>query len=77
MNDDPFLTIKQLAAHSGLHRNTLKLFMKRGMPYYRFGRAVRFKRSEFDEWALEFRRAEGAARDLSYEMEKVLREVRK
>jgi len=48
------------------------------MPYYRFGRAVRFKRSEFDEWALEFRRAEGAAkRDLSYEMEKVLREVRK
>lgn len=55
MEDLPeYLTIKQLSAYTNLHRNTLKLWMKRGMPFYRIGRSVRIKRSEFDLWMKGF-----------------------
>lgn len=50
-----YLTIEQLSSYTSLHINTLKSWMKKGMPFYRIGRSVRFKRSEFDEWLKEFR----------------------
>jgi excisionase family DNA binding protein len=48
--ESEYLTIKQLARYTSLHRNTLINWMKKGMPYYRIGRSVRVKRSEFDLW---------------------------
>lgn len=48
--DAEYLTVKQLADYASLHINTLKMWMKKGMPFYRIGRSVRVKRSEFDLW---------------------------
>lgn len=48
--ESEYLTIRQLSQYTSLHRNTLINWMKRGMPFYRIGRSVRVKRSEFDLW---------------------------
>jgi len=72
-----YLTIKQLSVYANLHKNTLKLWMKRGMPFFRIGRSVRFKRSEFDSWMEAFR-AEGTEKQrLQVFKEEALREVLK
>lgn len=42
---EPFLTIDAVAAHLSVHANTLRSWMKQGMPCYRIGRVVRFKAS--------------------------------
>ena len=48
--ESEYLTIRQLSQYTSLHRYTLINWMKRGMPFYRIGRSVRVKRSEFDLW---------------------------
>jgi excisionase family DNA binding protein len=48
--ESEYLTIRQLSQYTSLHRNTLINWMKRGMPFYRIGRSVRVKRTDFDLW---------------------------
>ncbi|OIP93535.1 MAG: hypothetical protein AUK55_08155 [Syntrophobacteraceae bacterium CG2_30_61_12] len=48
--ENKYLTIRELSEYASLHINTLKLWMRKGMPFYRIGRSVRVKRSEFDLW---------------------------
>lgn len=70
-----YLTIHQLSSYASLHINTLKSWMKKGMPFYRIGRSVRFKRSEFDDWILKFR-AGGTTEDRTeLSLDSILKEV--
>jgi excisionase family DNA binding protein len=50
-----YLSLADLAAYASVSKNTLKKWMGCGMPVYRVGRCVRFKRSEFDQWIQQFR----------------------
>lgn len=49
-----YLTIEQLAVYSGLSVCTLRNWRQSGMPYYKLGRSVRVKRSDFDAWVARF-----------------------
>lgn len=50
-----FLTTLQVAEITGINENTLRRWRSdddpAGPPYVRFGRAVRYRRSEIDQWA--------------------------
>jgi len=74
--DTEYLTIKQLSQYTSLHINTLKSWMKKGMPFYRIGRSVRFKRSEFDEWVREFRAGGTTEERVGLSLDGILKEVR-
>ncbi len=49
-----YLSLKQLAEYSSLCENTLRKLMKLGMPFYRIGKSVRVRQSEFDSWMKRF-----------------------
>ncbi|MGC8718857.1 MAG: helix-turn-helix domain-containing protein [Thermodesulforhabdaceae bacterium] len=67
-----YLSIKQLAEYASVHPNTLRQWLNRGMPHYRFGKRVLVKRSEFDTWMKKFRHG---TRALQQVLEEVLEEV--
>jgi hypothetical protein len=63
---DPYLTLKALAAHSGLGLRTLRGFLsdpRHPLPHYKLGRVL-VRASEFAEWMQSYRRigTEAAAR---------------
>jgi excisionase family DNA binding protein len=49
-----YLSLSALAVHASVSRNTLKKWMEYGMPYYRIGRCIRVKLSEFHNWLKQF-----------------------
>lgn len=54
------LTIKQLVAYSGLSERTLRGYLHRPvqpLPHYRVAKKILIRRSEFDEWLIQFQRA--------------------
>lgn len=57
-----YMTIHQLANYASLSQSTLRKWLRSGMPYYRLGRSIRVKRSEFDEWMRESFHAGGTVR---------------
>jgi excisionase family DNA binding protein len=64
---DPYLSLRVLATYSGLSRRTIKRHLasaEHSLPHYRVGRRVLVRRSEFDEWMQEWRRAESEAERL-------------
>ncbi|WP_353740647.1 helix-turn-helix domain-containing protein [Desulfoferrobacter suflitae] len=74
--ENEYLTLKQLSQYSSLHINTLKLWMKKGMPFYRIGRSVRIKRSEFDLWMRNNFQAGGTGKQrFDHLCEQALKEV--
>jgi hypothetical protein len=60
---DPYLTLKALAAHSGLGLRTLRGFLsdpRHPLPHYKLGRVL-VRASEFAEWMQSYRRIGTAA----------------
>ena len=56
--DDRYLSVRSLATYSGMSVRTLRaLFVRRHapLPHYRIGGKILVRRSEFDQWAAEFR----------------------
>ncbi len=56
---DPFLSLRALAAYSGLGVRTLRAHLsdlRRPLPYYRVGGKILVRCSEFDAWLSAFRR---------------------
>lgn len=50
-NDDKYLSKQQVAGILGKSIPTINNYMKReGMPFYKVGRSVLFKRGDIDEW---------------------------
>jgi excisionase family DNA binding protein len=56
---DPYLPLKDLARYAGLGVRTLRRYLADPagpLPHYRLGGKVLVRRSEYDAWALRFRR---------------------
>ena len=66
-----FLNIDELSQHLAIKKSSLYSMVEKGeIPYYRFGRLVRFKKTQIDAWA-EGRRKECI--DIAKEARKVLK----
>lgn len=50
-----YLDLKQLSVYASVARNTLKKWLKSGMPHYRVGRCIRVRVDEFNDWMDGFR----------------------
>lgn len=51
---EPFVNCEEAAQHIGAELNTLRSWAAtgyKGIPVYRFGKLVRFKLSELEEWS--------------------------
>jgi excisionase family DNA binding protein len=49
-----YFTLEELSLYSGIAISTLRNWQRSGMPYYKLGRLVRIKRSDFDAWVVRF-----------------------
>jgi predicted DNA-binding transcriptional regulator AlpA len=52
MSESEWLTAKEIAAICGVDQLTVHGWNRKqmGPPFYRFGGALRYKRTEFEEW---------------------------
>ena len=74
-NIDPeYLTLAELAIYASACRNTLKKWIKRGMPHYKVDRSVRVRIGEFNDWMNRFRG--GTSEDLDAILDQVMKEVK-
>ena len=56
--DDRYLSLRSLAAYAGMSIRTLRALLVRRhapLPHYRIGGKILLRRSEFDQWAAEFK----------------------
>ncbi len=71
-----YLSLKNFAAYVSASPKTLKKWMECGMPYYRIGRCIRVKLSEFDGWIKQFRSVTAPKeRDLDAAWREVMKEA--
>jgi excisionase family DNA binding protein len=68
-----YLSLAELAQYCSVAKKTLNKWLRNGMPYYRVGRLVRVKRSEFDAWMKQFR--SGTSKNLDSIWDQVMKEV--
>jgi excisionase family DNA binding protein len=68
-----YLSLPELAVYASVGRNTLKKWLKDGMPYYRVGRCIRVRVDEFNQWMSRFR--SGTFKDLDTILDQVMMEV--
>ena len=55
---DRYLSVRSLAEYAGMSVRTLRALLVRRhapLPHYRIGGKILVRRSEFDQWAAEFR----------------------
>jgi len=57
-----YLSLAELAIYASVARNTLKVWLKNGMPYYKVNRCIRVRVDEFNDWMSRFRG--GTSKDL-------------
>jgi excisionase family DNA binding protein len=70
-----FLNVQAIASYLRIRKSSVySLVEKKGIPHYRIGRLVRFKKAEIDEWM--DKQKEGVI-DVKVEAEKVLRSIEK
>ena len=69
-----YLSIDDLSTYAGLHKNTLRKYLKGGMPHFRVGTRVCVKRSEFDVWMERFR-ANGTEKKLKDKTNEFFKEL--
>jgi excisionase family DNA binding protein len=69
-----YFNISDLVVNASVSRNTLKKWLGCGMPYYRVGRCLRVKKSEFDAWIQQFRNGTEST-DLKAVWNQVMEEV--
>ena len=48
--DSPFLNKQQACHYLGISNNTLDSWIKKGLPYIRVGKTIRFSKSEINLW---------------------------
>jgi excisionase family DNA binding protein len=68
-----YLTLPELAIYASVSKNTLKKWLKDGMPYYKVNRCIRVRVDEFNGWMSRFRG--GTSKDLDTVWDQVMREV--
>lgn len=72
--DPEYVSLTDLSSYASASRNTLKKWLKYGMPCYRIGRCIRVRLSEFDEWMQQFR-SDTALKNLDAAWREVMKEV--
>ena len=74
-NIDPeYLTMAQLEIYANASCNTLKKWVKLGMPCYQVDRKKLVRKGEFNEWMTRYR--QGTSQDLDAMLDQVMKEVR-
>jgi hypothetical protein len=68
-----YLSLADLAVYASVGKNTLKVWLKNGMPYYKVNRCIRVRVGEFNDWMHRFR--VGTSKDLDEVWDQVMREV--
>ena len=68
-----YLSLAELAIYASVGKNTLKKWLKDGMPYYKVNRCIRVRVDEFNQWMSRFRG--GTSEDLDAILDQVMREV--
>jgi excisionase family DNA binding protein len=68
-----YLSLADLAIYASVGKNTLKKWLKNGMPFYQVNRCIRVRVDEFNEWMSRFRG--GTSKDLDTVWDQVMREV--
>jgi hypothetical protein len=48
--ENPFLHKQQACHYLGISNNTLDSWIKKGLPYIRVGKTIRFDKSEINRW---------------------------
>jgi excisionase family DNA binding protein len=69
-----YLTLAELAIYASVAKNTLKKWLRDGMPYYKVNRCIRVRVDEFNHWMNRFR--VGTSPDLDAMLDQVMKEVR-
>jgi excisionase family DNA binding protein len=69
-----YLSLTELAIYASVAKNTLKKWLKGGMPYYKVNRCIRVRVDEFNDWMNRFRR--GTSEDLDAMLDQVMKEVK-
>ena len=62
--DDAYMPLKTLAGYAGLSERTLRGYLTHAshpLPCYRIGGKVLVRRSDFDQWATQFRSVSASA----------------
>jgi excisionase family DNA binding protein len=68
-----YLSLAELAIYASVGKNTLKKWLKDGMPYYKVNRCLRVRVDEFNGWMSRFRG--GTSQDLDAILDQVMKEV--
>ena len=68
-----YLSLAELAICAAVAKNTLKKWLRDGMPYYQVNRCIRVRVDEFNGWMNRFR--VGTSKDLDAILDQVMREV--
>jgi excisionase family DNA binding protein len=68
-----YLSLTELAIYASISKNTLKVWLKNGMPYYKVNRCIRVRVDEFNGWMSRFRG--GTSNDLDAIWDQVMKEV--
>jgi excisionase family DNA binding protein len=68
-----YLSLADLAIYASVGKNTLKKWLKNGMPFYQVNRCIRVRVDEFNEWMNQFRG--GTSKDLDSIWDQVMKEV--
>ena len=68
-----YLSLTELAIYASVAKNTLKKWLKDGMPYYKVNRCIRVRVDEFNQWMSRFRG--GTSKDLDTIWDQVMKEV--
>jgi len=50
MQTEKWLSMKEICAYLGISRDTVKKWIKKGMPAHRVGRLWKFNVEEIDQW---------------------------
>jgi excisionase family DNA binding protein len=69
-----YLSLAELAIYASVAKNTLKKWLKDGMPYYKVNRCIRVRVDEFNDWMNRFRG--GTSQDLDAMLDQVIEEVK-
>jgi hypothetical protein len=69
-----YLSLAELAIYASVAKNTLKKWLKDGMPYYQVNRCIRVRVDEFNGWMNRFR--SGTSEDLDAILDQVIKEVK-
>jgi len=69
-----YLSLTELAIYASVAKNTLKKWLRDGMPHYQVNRCIRVRVDEFNSWMNRFR--VGTSPDLDAMLDQVIKEVR-